>query len=377
MKIDYLKAYRVQIPFLLSIDHHLKKRQCSEAFVVAIHTKDGTVGYGEGAPRVYVTGETHAEVLDTFEKACTPDQLPTIETLEDIKVYSAFLRKQYQMPSLVAAVEMALLDILGQEKNRSIGSFLGQNQSPLIPYSGVLPYLSDAKLDQYLQLVKSLGLTQVKLKVGHANDFRHLERARAILGPAVDIRIDANRAWTLEEAVSKLEKLAAFDISCVEEPLQESAIHQLPKLSRMITTPILLDESVFNLKQAHFYADQIEAKQLLFNLKISKSGGLIAASELYHFATTKGIACQLGCNVGETAILSAAGRIFAQTHKLRYLEGSFAPFFMEDDISTKPLSFSKKGIAPKLVAPGLGISIDTKKLHQYSSTSKTIQAATL
>ena len=49
----------------------------------------------------------------------------------------------------------------------------------------------------------------------------------------------------------------------------------------------------------------------------------------------------VGCNVGETAILSAAGRIFAQTHSLEYLEGSAAAFFMEDDIAVNQITFGK------------------------------------
>ena len=62
----------------------------------------------------------------------------------------------------------------------------------------------------------------------------------------------------------------------------------------------------------------------LFNLRLSKCGGFIPTLRLAQFAKAHGLACQLGCQVGETAVLSAAGRHFAASvGGLRFLEGSY------------------------------------------------------
>ena len=62
----------------------------------------------------------------------------------------------------------------------------------------------------------------------------------------------------------------------------------------------------------------------LFNLRLSKCGGFIPSLRLAQFARAHGLGCQLGCQVGETAILSAAGRHFAASvGGLRYVEGSY------------------------------------------------------
>ncbi|MFT4759122.1 MAG: L-alanine-DL-glutamate epimerase-like enolase superfamily enzyme [Paraglaciecola sp.] len=366
MKITNISIYPVRIPFSFSINHHLKNRAMSSSVVVAVYTDDDKTGYGEGAPREYVTGESLSELQNALENAQAYCINRSINTIQDVDDLCQELYAKYKMPSMISALEIAFLDLLGQNQHCSISRFLNNNQSFPINYSGVLPYLSLDKLLQWLMFVKKLELQQIKMKVGYPNDVENLALARKILGWEVDIRVDANRAWTMEQAIVRIKELERFNISCVEEPLIAEEIEKLPQLSRKVTMPLLLDESVYTLNQAAYFAEKINPKQLLFNLKISKSGGLRAASAIHKFAKAQGIACQLGCNVGETAILSSAGRLFAQTHDLKYLEGSFAPFFMEEDIGTKPLTFSKKGIAQRLEGDGLGISIDLQKLKKYS-----------
>lgn len=366
MKIRDLIIYPVRIPFSFSVDHHLKNRTSSSSLVVAISTYEGKVGYGEGAPREYVTGESLVEVEEAMDNARSFCTNQIVNTLEDIDALSQELLTKYAMPSMVAAIETALLDLLGQVENCSIADFFTTQKTYPLVYSGVLPHLPKEKLMHWLGVVQKLELQHIKMKVGYVDDLENLTLARQILGWQVDIRVDANRAWTLEEAILKIKELEQFQISCIEEPLVAEEIENLPALSRKISTPLLLDESVYNLKQAAYFAEKIDARQLIFNLKISKSGGLRGASHLHKFAKKHGIDCQLGCNVGETAILSSAGRIFAQTHELKYLEGSFAPFFMEADIGTEPIAFAKKGIAKRLNGNGLGITIDLKQLEKYS-----------
>lgn len=366
MKITQVNIYPVRIPFSFSINHHLKNRATSSSVVVAVHTDKGIAGYGEGAPREYVTGESLPKVINALENALIYCINRPINAVRDIDSLCKVLAAKYSMPSLVSAIEIALLDVLGQAQDCSITEFLKPEKSYPVTYSGVLPYLPFDKLMQWLMFVKKLELQHIKMKVGYPNDAENLALARKILGWDVDIRVDANRAWTMQEAVTQIKALEQFNISCVEEPLIAEEVHRLPLLSRKVAIPLLLDESVFTLKQAEYFANKIDSKQLLFNLKISKSGGLLGASAIYEFAKANGIACQLGCNVGETAILSAAGRLFAQTHNLKYLEGSYAPFFMEEDIGTEPLTFTKKGTAERLEKSGLGISIDFKKLKKYS-----------
>ena len=367
MKIKHIEIYPIQIPFSFSIDHHLKNRARSSSIVIAVHGSDGNTGFGEGAPREYVTGESLTEVVDALQEVVPYCIHQSIESVRDIDDLCQAIYARYPLPAMVGALEIAFLDLLGQEKNCSVSDFFDTAETFPLVYSGVLPHLPTARLKHWMGVLQKLELTHIKMKVGYDDDFASLTLARQMLGEKVDIRVDANRAWTFDEAIGNIQKLEQLNISCVEEPLIAEDIDKLPLLSRKIATPIMLDESLCNLEEAAFYIAHIEAAKLLFNIKISKSGGLRAASKIHNLAQSHQIGCQLGCNVGETAILSAAGRIFAQTHSVKYLEGSFAPFFMEDDIGFQPICFAKKGLGIPLTDKGLGIKIDMDKLQKYST----------
>ncbi|NBO93151.1 MAG: dipeptide epimerase, partial [Planctomycetia bacterium] len=80
-----------------------------------------------------------------------------------------------------------------------------------------------------------------------------------------------------------------------------------------------------------------------------------------------GLACQLGCQVGETAILSAAGRHFASSvADLRYVEGSYDAWLVREALAGTNLTFGRGGWAPALTGGGLGIDIDPAALQRVT-----------
>jgi L-alanine-DL-glutamate epimerase-like enolase superfamily enzyme len=79
---------------------------------------------------------------------------------------------------------------------------------------------------------------------------------------------------------------------------------------------------------------------------------------------------QMGCQVGETGILSAAGRHFATSVAgIRYLEGSFDRFLVAERVTVDDLTFGRGGWAPALKGPGLGIEIDQPALKRVTVAS--------
>ncbi len=363
-------ATDVAIPFKTGIGHHLKQRTETEAFVVIAETEDGVFGFGEGAPRDYVTAESLPQINQRFISEVMMAMPLSIRNVHDIKRTVGPLNMDGSTPALKAAVEMALLDAMARSHHGSIAHFFDLEGRYVPQYSGVLPYMSTEKFERWLHVIAKLDMPHVKIKVGTHLDITHLNMAREILGDDRDIRVDANRAWSFAEACIRIEELAQFGISCVEEPLRGEDINKLPLLASVSPLPIVLDESIFNMVHARYYAQSIPADKLIYNLKLSKCGGILTTHEIHTFARSEGIRCQLGCNVGETAILSAAGRLFAQYHNLAYLEGSYASFFMEDDLSSVPMTFGERGLSDQLTGPGLGIPIDISKVQQYSSKTQ-------
>ena len=177
----------------------------------------------------------------------------------------------------------------------------------------------------------------------------------------MDLRVDANEAWTAEDAVARIHALEAFDITSVEQPIPHEAVEALAAIRKQIHTPIMLDESL---------CGEVDAERAirggwcdLFNIRLSKCGGFIPSLRLAQLAVRNGLGYQLGCQVGETAILSAAGRQFASSVKgIRYLEGSYDRHLVRETLSHEDITFRRGGWAPMLIGSGTGATIDAAKL---------------
>jgi L-Ala-D/L-Glu epimerase len=112
----------------------------------------------------------------------------------------------------------------------------------------------------------------------------------------------------------------------------------------------------------------------MFNIRISKCGGIINSIKIARIAKAAGILCQLGCQVGETSVLSAAGRHFAScVDGIRYLEGSYSKFLLMEDVAKENVNFEYGGRAVMLKGPGLGVTIDESILDKYVKSKVTIQ----
>jgi L-Ala-D/L-Glu epimerase len=268
------------------------------------------------------------------------------------------------------AVELAVLDAFG----RSFGEPL-MNVTKLaapdlfepreeVRYSGAITKAKGWKAAVYPLVMRLFGFKQLKVKVGIPgyDDAKRLRSARRWSGRKTDIRIDANEAWTPENAVDRIRELERFGITSVEQPLRHEDVAALAEIRKQIKTPIMLDESL---------CGEVDAERAvrggwcdLFNIRLSKCGGFIPSLRLAQFAVRHNLGYQLGCQVGETAILSAAGRHFATSVKgIRYLEGSYDRHLVWEALSKQDLTFGRGGKARILVGCGLAVDIDPDRVE--------------
>jgi muconate cycloisomerase len=278
-------------------------------------------------------------------------------------------------------VELAVLDAYGKhfgqalsELTRMLTPGLHQPQ-PRVRYSGAITTARGAKTLVAANIVRFYRFRQVKVKVGMEgyDDQRRLGVIRRWGGRKLDIRLDANEAWSPGEAVESIRALEPFGLSAVEQPVPHADAAHLREVRRQVQTPIMLDESLCG----RFDAERAVEGQFcdLFNLRLSKCGGFIPSLRLAQFAKQHGLACQLGCQVGETAILSAAGRHFAcSVGGLRYLEGSYDRHLVREPLSTADLTFGWGGWAAALPGPGLGVTLDPQALRRVTVREESLVA---
>jgi L-alanine-DL-glutamate epimerase-like enolase superfamily enzyme len=371
MQLKQIEFFRLQIPLCMPIKHHLAERTYSENIVVKVVSDSGVVGYGEGIPREYVTGETTSASLFFLRDHLIPKSRGLHwDSPDDLfgKLRALLTEPNLaQAPAACCALELAILDTAGKTWGQPVAKLLGNGREPLV-YSAIIPMMGQPSFHRLLHLINDARMSFVKIKVGNNQDLAVLSLAREILGHQADLRVDANGAWSAEEAELRIDAMIPYGISAVEQPVPKYDLPGLKRLSDRLDIPVIADESLCIERDAEDIA-ALDACQV-FNLRLSKCGGILAAHRMFEIGQKRGIAAQLGCQVGETGILSAAGRQFAMSHNLRYLEGSYSNYILKEDIVNEPLEFGLGGIAQPLTGPGLGIKVNEQALQRLTVTGE-------
>ncbi len=362
------------------VSHAAAQRDVTDPVVVAIELVNGMVGYGETLPRPHVTQESVESVADAIRTIYLPflldyHPLSFPEALEAIEGLPWRDESNRLIPAARAAVELALLDAVLRFYRRGLDDVVRWMGVPgfglpgsirRIRYSGVLAARDPEQTLRQLRYMYWGGLRHFKLKVGVPDDHSRLRRVVAYLHRGlqkgrVTLRVDANGAWSKDEAIEWLSDARDASFSVLEQPLPRGQESSLPILRDLFDKPLMHDESLVTLEDARRLIDLGVADA--FNIRISKCGGLLAALHLAALARRSGVRIQLGCMVGETSILSAAGVRFLQVCPgVEWAEGCFGSFLLRSDVVHKGLRFGYGGRPPRLPGDGPGVTVDPQRL---------------
>jgi len=385
MQIAELTAYHARIPLKKTIRHASFTRTYNETLIVRCRLDDGSVGWGEGLPRPYVTGETIETAFAQLRGIDLAGQLGG--EFDDLHTAAALCGGlQLEAPpgqradrfgnSVRAALELSLLDAATRAMELPFSAAVEcvpetepiRESRPAVQYGVVLT--GGSPLAETIGAIKYrlYGFRDCKVKVGVEGqvDAESLVRIRRFL-PAgkVDIRADANEAWNIDNLEKKLVALRGFDLSAIEQPVPDAQTPGLAALRPNLGIPIMLDESLCSIDDARRAVDSGTCD--LFNIRISKCGGFLNSLRIAAIAHNAGLGYQLGCLVGETGILSAAGRHFATSIAgIRSLEGSYDRHLVREPLTMEDLTFGYAGRAERLSGHGLGVTVNESALEQVA-----------
>jgi muconate cycloisomerase len=372
------------LPFRLSFGHALAERRSSTNIYVRVTLDDGSVGFGESVPREYVTGETVegavAALGDRFgpglvgRSAPNADGVPAL--LEDVHRTGAAAANGLDSAAW-CALELAALDALGKHFGCSVQHWLGPATATEVVYDAIIPFVKPRWLVPIALAVRAFGFRHVKIKVGSHldDDLRALRVMRRVLGPEADLRVDANCAWGVDEALDAIARMRQYRISAVEQPLPADDIDGLRKVTAATRESIILDESLRTIEHAHTLA-RLRAGDA-FNVRVSKCAGLLASRRIAQIASDAGLACVVGAQVGESGLLSAAGRhLAASLPSVRYVEGSAGRLLLKEDLTVENVLPGRGGRARTFTGPGLGVRVNTATLEKYGQVRHTLEATT-
>jgi L-Ala-D/L-Glu epimerase len=285
-----------------------------EIVLLRLEDEDGEVGYGEAAPMPGYDDVTLDEVID------------------------ALLNGTPGPPQARTAEEMARLDLEARREGRP----LGEPGAEAIPVNRTLPAGPPEEVAERAAEGVRDGYACFKLKVGLPDDAERVAAVRQAVGSWPAIRVDANGAWSADEAVEAIRGLAGFDIELVEQPCR--TLEELAEVRRAVSMPVAADESVAT-------PDDVRAAVAagacdVVNVKLAPSGGFGAAREALREAARHGLAAY----ISSALQLAAAERV--------QMACGLATLELFDASIARALRPPHDGLLDVPEGPGLGVSFD-------------------
>jgi o-succinylbenzoate synthase len=231
--VEYVRA-RLRAPFV-SASGSISER---ELVLLRLEDSAGRLGFGEAAPLPDYHGVSAGDVREALEGCRRTLSRAARLAREELLAQCAELAV---LAPAVAAIDMALWDLEGRRTGQPVWRLLGARAAEPVEVNYTIAAGDRAGAAAQASAAKSAGFRCVKAKVGIGDDAGRLAAVRAVLGPDVSIRLDANGAWSMDEAVAALRVLAPVGIELCEEPVRGLA--QTEALAAATSVPIALDET--------------------------------------------------------------------------------------------------------------------------------------
>ncbi|MDQ6810452.1 MAG: dipeptide epimerase, partial [Actinomycetota bacterium] len=187
-----------------------------ELLAVSLTDEDGVSGHGEAAPLEAYDGVSPERVRAALERY--RPVLASARSVNGAELLQA-CREVEDLPAALAAIDLALWDRAGRLEGKPVAALLTDTPAADVPVNTTLSALDRASVAEQAAAAAQDGFTCVKVKVGVGDDAGRVAAVRAALGPHIALRLDANGAWGVEEAVRGIQALAPAGLELVEEPV--------------------------------------------------------------------------------------------------------------------------------------------------------------
>jgi L-alanine-DL-glutamate epimerase-like enolase superfamily enzyme len=286
----------------LNLRHTWTTTMSSSAYRDTLHlklTRDGVTGTGEGAPIVRyqedaIGGQKIIESLREFLTSANPWQFAKVMDQVHHRIKGEYAAK--------AAIDLALLDWVGQKLNIPVYKLLGLDaaDAPITTFSiGIdTPEITKQKVRE------AAAYPVLKIKVGLATDEPTMEAVRSVTRKP--LRVDANEGWKdKEEAVRKINWLESQGVEFVEQPMPAEMLEETRWVRGKVHIPIFADEACLSVAAIPKLADAYDG----INVKLDKCGGIQQAMRMIQIAKSLDMKTMLGCMVSSSVSVTAAAHL--------------------------------------------------------------------
>jgi L-Ala-D/L-Glu epimerase len=304
-----------------------------ELVVIRLEDDEGRTGWGEAAPLESYDGVSVDAVWEALLDGPPARDAP---------------------PQARTAWELSELDLQARRRGRP----LAEPGAESIPVNMTLPAGPPAEAVDAAKRGLRAGYSCFKLKVGLPDDVERVAAVREALGSWPALRIDANGAWTADEAVARIAELSPFDLELVEQPC--ATLEELAAVRSEVEALIAADESI------RTAADVRRAVELgacdAVNIKLAGSGGFLPARDALRAAGEAGMQAWLSSTLDGPWTIAAALQLAAQEHVT--LACGLATLDVFDAEIARSLPAPLQGLLAVPSGPGLGVDVSDGALAE-------------
>ncbi|HYR53231.1 MAG TPA: enolase C-terminal domain-like protein [Candidatus Dormibacteraeota bacterium] len=326
-----------------------------KGWILALEDELGRIGLGDAAPFPGFGLETHASAGAGLRLAMSHLVGMERERYPTALVDLPLLAPVAAAPTARSAIDCAIHDLISQGANVSLARYLGGSGTLReVPVNVTIPRVPPERGAELGKKAVAAGVRTLKLKVGGAapqDDEARLRALRQAVGPEVRLRVDANQAWSVEEAIQALCRFAAYDLEYAEQPVGADDLEGLIRVREGSPVRIAADEAVRDTRSAEMLLYRSAADILI--LKPMALGGLRESRSVLNAADDRHVPVVV-TSLMESAVGRAAAIHFAASlGTTQYAHGLATGEALSRDIALAPAL--QRGSIPVPDTPGLGV----------------------
>jgi O-succinylbenzoate synthase len=348
---------------------------CTERriFLVELTDADGASVWAE-----CVAGENpnySPETVDTAWYAIKEWIAPRVlgRSLDGPEVVHDLLERDFRGHNMAkAAVEMGSWGLAAEKQRTPLSRLLGGTRDRVPTGISIgIQANPEALVDRAKRALAS-GYRKIKLKIQPGSDVQFVKAVRDALGPDVHLMADANSAYTLAEA-DHLQKLDAFNLIMLEQPLGRDDLIRHAELQRRMTTPICLDESITDVERAEDMIALGSGK--IVNIKPGRVGGFSVSKRIHDVCARNDVPVWCG-GMLESGVGRAYNVALASLPNFS-LPGDLSPSarYWEQDIVRPEWTMDADGmVSVPRTRPGIGIEPDVDRIDDLTVRREVIES---
>ncbi len=363
MKIIRIEPIAVSLPMVKPMQMAGVEIRSADNVLVRIVSDDSNIGWGEAASAPSMTGET-VESMMAAVRYLTPF-LIGMDAADLAALDREMAWRLYGNAAARAAIDIALLDLLGRAQVQPVHTLLGQKRRDRVP---ALWLIGTGSLEGDLEEARAkraAGVTAFKIKVGGRDPLEDARRTIAVceaLGPGVLISADANQGYSVEAALAYVQAVAHTPLAFLEQPVAADDLAGMARVAAASRIAVGADEGLHNLDDLQRHHDARAASG--GSLKTIKLGGVRAVYRAGLLCERLGMKVNLACKIAESSIASAAVMQLAATLPTLEWGVSLSSQYLRDDVVREPLRVVA-GHAHVPAGPGLGVEVDPQKVEAF------------